>query len=161
MSQRDAATCLVKVGDAFPDADLVDRDGEDVATKDLLGERLTLVVFWANSHRSAREQIERLPLEVTEPFKGTGIDVLAINVGDPVGQAADILPAEKRAGISLLHDSDGVFFAKVATERIPRCYLLDREGKILWLDIEYSRGTARELTNAIHVYLGNRVPSDS
>ena len=32
-------------------------------------------------------------------------------------------------------------------------FLLDAGGKILWLDLEYSRGTRRELQNAILYYL--------
>ena len=31
-------------------------------------------------------------------------------------------------------DADGRVFAKVATEKLPRVYLLDPAGKVLWFD---------------------------
>jgi hypothetical protein len=49
----------------------------------------------------------------------------------------------------------------VATEHLPRTYLLDAEGRILWFDLEYSRATARELINALHFFLENGSGNDS
>ena len=37
--------------------------------------------------------------------------------------------------------------------RVSRTYLLDAQGKILWLDMEYSRATRYDLRNALHFYL--------
>jgi hypothetical protein len=36
---------------------------------------------------------------------------------------------------------------------LPRTYLLDSSGKILWFDLEYSRSTRRELNQAIRYVL--------
>ena len=66
-----------------------------------------------------------------------------------------MFPPDREVGFTSLLDTDGSLYSKVATQHQPRTYLLDADGKILWLDIEYSRSTARELSNAIHVQLGD------
>jgi hypothetical protein len=60
-----------------------------------------------------------------------------------------------------LLDSNGALFAKVATENIPRTYLLDSQGKILWFDWEYSRSTRRDLERGIKFVLGETTPDET
>jgi hypothetical protein len=57
------------------------------------------------------------------------------------------------AGFPILLDADGAYFARVATDKAPRTYLIDAQGQILWFDVEYSRGTRRDLLAAIEVAL--------
>ena len=38
--------------------------------------------------------------------------------------------------------------------RMPRVYVLDADGKIVWFDIEYSQSTQRELKQAIEALTG-------
>ena len=40
--------------------------------------------------------------------------------------------------------------------RLPRVFLVDDRGKILWFDVEYSRTTRQELLQAIQVTLGKK-----
>ena len=56
----------------------------------------------------------------------------------------------------MLLDSEGEALAKVATRRLPRTYLLDKKGKILWFDMEYSASTRRDLRDAIRVVAERR-----
>jgi hypothetical protein len=58
-----------------------------------------------------------------------------------------------------LIDEDGRDFASVGSEKLPRTYLLDPKGKILWFDIEYSLGTRRELKQALRAVAGEPKPS--
>jgi hypothetical protein len=37
---------------------------------------------------------------------------------------------------------------------MPRTYLLDPTGKILWFDVEYSRSTRRDLSEALDAMVG-------
>lgn len=50
-------------------------------------------------------------------------------------------------------DPDRVAFQRVATTKLLRTYLPDSDGKSLWLDLEYSCGTRRDLDRAIRFYL--------
>ena len=68
-------------------------------------------------------------------------------------EIALLLAEEIGAEFPLLLDADGAGLGRVATEKLPRIYLLDPSGSILWFDIEYSESTRRELKNAIHWHL--------
>lgn len=154
-------TCLVGVGDAIPAIELPDSSGTVQKLRELLGEKLTVVVFWSTKNRLGQEQIERLPVEFARPFLGEGVRVVAINSGDDPDQIEAVVPLGSDASFAVLLDESGSAFASVATHHLPRTYLLDAQGRILWFDLEYSRNSVRELTNALHFFLGNRAESDS
>ncbi len=147
MSRGHEQTCLVGVGDAMPDLKLTRSNGEPVTMGELQGEALTVVVFWTNRFAFAREQFARLAEEVALPYQHLGLKVIAVNVGDPVEQIEP--DAMTRESVVCVHDRDGAAVAQVAESKLPRTYLLDRDGRILWFDIEYSRTTRRQLRNAI------------
>lgn len=154
------ATCLVDVGDAMPDGELTDPSGQKQSLADLRGKKLTLVVFWTRgstefSAMAAEMRLEDLQKDVYEPYADKGVQVIAVNEGDEAG-VVQKMAAEAGANYPVLLDPDGALFAEVATERLPRPYLLDAEGKILWFDLEFSPITRDKLMQAISVALGER-----
>jgi len=154
MSEEYLASSLVKVGDALPSGTLKKLDGSSQTLADLLGERLTVVVFWKADGLYDTAEIQDLTEVVVQPFKSRGVEVVAVNVEDP---AEVVEQTVKKAGAEypLLLDADGTYFAQVATGRLPRTYLLDASGKILWFDIGYQRTTRRQLADAIRYSLAN------
>jgi hypothetical protein len=127
--------------------------GEIAKLSSLFGKRATVVVFWKNDRRMAREQLADMGPEVVEPFAEAGVALVGIAVGMP---QADVQTALKAAGADFtnLLDADGKAFAQIGAEKLPRTYLLDPSGKILWFDIEYSLGTRRELNQALRSVTG-------
>ena len=152
MSQLHASTCLVKTGDTMPGIELTDLDGVSRKLKDLSGSNLTVVVFWNTQFAFAREQFARLVHEVVDPFGPLGVNVVTINSGDDPEVVGAIAMASATKLVNLI-DVDGIALALVSTEKLPRTYLLDASGTILWMDIEYSLSTRRELENAIWYHL--------
>jgi hypothetical protein len=151
MSHGHQQTCLVGVGDALPAPALSDLDGNLRSLKELYGEKLTVVVFWNDRKLFAREQFTRLGLD-TDHFQTYGVNVVAIDVGDApetVGQLRGQYPGAYQC----LVDERGEALARVAADKLPRTYLLDAEGRIVWFDIEFSRATERELRNAVYWHL--------
>jgi hypothetical protein len=152
------ATCLVQVGDLLPEAALPDLEGKTQDLKSLYGEKLTVVCFWGVQDSKfteavAVDMLQSLDQEFAAPYADKGVHVIGVSVeGQPevVGQ----LVAKAGARFAELLDRDKAFFAKVATEKMPRVYLLDAAGKILWFDVEYSRSTRREMLQGIRVALG-------
>jgi len=147
-----AATCLVKVGDAMPEVTLPDLTGAPTAFRSLSGEKLTVVCFWKADHPYAVEELRDLQKSVAGPYQAKGVRVVAINQADSP-EVARQTAQQTGAAFPILLDADGAYFQKVATQGLPRTYLLDAEGKILWFDIEYSRSTERNLLQAIDVTL--------
>ncbi len=155
LSKGHAALCKVKVGDTMPDITLPQL-GEDSPVKlsSLYGERATVVVFWNSSRRMAREQLADIGPDVIEPFGKSGVTVVGVVVERPTEEALSMLQ-EAKAEFPNLHDADGQAFAKVGSEKLPRTYVLDPQGKILWFDIEYSLSTRRDLNQTLRVVTGS------
>lgn len=152
MSQSHAATGLVAVGDTMPNYRLGDVEGTSHQLKELLAEHLTVVVFWNSRYAYAREQYELLAREIIQPYGDLGVKVVAINVGDDAETIRALGSVSDDRIVSLL-DPQQTAYQSVATERLPRTYLLDPSGKVLWMDIEYSRGMRRQLENAVRHFL--------
>jgi peroxiredoxin len=153
LSERHAELCNIQVGDAMPAIQLPDLDGNQRELASLYGEKLTVVFFWKGDRALARSALADLGPDVTVPYAGRGVTVVGIAVED-TSEAAQQHVAQARVPFLNLLDTDGMAFAAVGSERLPRTYLLDAEGRILWFDIEYSRSTRRELQQAIRVVLG-------
>ena len=152
LSEEHQATCLIQVGDAFPTLTLPTLDGDVTPLSAHYGDRLTVVVFWDCLHPMAVEQISRLEEEVVRPYGAVGVSVVAINVGDTSEDQQNLLSQIDHSYV-ILQDSDRQAWSQVASELLPRTYLLNADGRVLWMDVEYSRSSRRELRNAILYYL--------
>ena len=153
LSETSAATCLVKVDDMMPEGRLPDLEGNSQELRELRGEKLTVVYFWTADNPYALAGLSDLATDVVTPYADKGVKVIAINE-DKDPEAAKKHVQELKAEFVHLHDPEGKYFAQVATEELPRVYLLDAEGKILWFDLEYSRSVRRNLLQAVQVALG-------
>ena len=154
LSEAHAASSTVKVGDAFPDADLARADGKSQSVSSLLGKRLTVVAFWTSKEPYAVEELADLSRSIAAPYSGYGLTVIGINEGD---SASDVqsTATDKEVVFPMLLDDQGKLLSQVATEKLPRTYLLDADGKVLWFDLEYSRTTRRDLLAAIRSQLSD------
>jgi peroxiredoxin len=151
-SSEHAQTCKKLVGDAMPDLKLADLDAKDLSLGGLRGSKLTVVVFWSTKEALGREQFQKLESEALGRYRGHGVNVVAVNVGDEPDKVRQAYQAAK-ATFPCLVDKNKTAFAEVATGILPRTYLLAADGRILWMDLVYSSTTRRELNNAIHFYL--------
>jgi peroxiredoxin len=154
LSEHHAAMCVVNVGDKFPEMKLADLSGQPQTLADLQGEKLTLIVFWNGSEPTALEQLADLVKYHHPRFGDQGLAIVAVNTGDPPQLAAE-LAKEAGAKFPVLVDSDGAAFKQVATARLPRSYLLDANGQVLWFDLEYSATTRRDMVQAIRFSLAH------
>ncbi len=153
LSEQHAAVSTIRVGDTFPSLELPDRDGKQHSLAELSGQKLTLIVFWNATQPTALEELSDLNRYFLPRFGDKGFTVVAVNSGDSVPEAAE-LARIAGAGYPVLHDTERKAFGRVATAKLPRSYLLDPAGKVLWFDIEYSPTTRRDLAVAIRHTLG-------
>jgi peroxiredoxin len=159
LTKAHEALCKVKVDDTMPDISAERLDGGAAAKLSSLGgKKATVVVFWKADRRMAREQLADMGPDVVEPFGKAGVAVVGVAVAGPAADAQAALKAAG-AGFPNLLDADGKAFAQVGSEKLPRTYLVDPQGKILWFDIEYSHGTRRELREALRAVAGEPAPT--
>jgi peroxiredoxin len=152
LTEEHAKTCLVKVGDPFPGFELANLAGQKQPLGELQGKNLTIVVFWSGKQATARDELADLQSHFLPQFAERGVSVVGINSGDDPQLASELLK-QTGATFANLSDRDGAALAKVATARLPRTYLLDATGKIVWFDVEYSRTTRQNLLSAIRFSL--------
>lgn len=158
---------LVAVGDTLPEGELPALEGDPQPLRNHFGDSLTVLFFWKPGE-SATDQLrvvaalEDLQNDVAVAFADRGVQVVAVNVGgepEAVKQQLD----DAGAKFPVLLDGDGAYFAKVAAEFLPRVYLLDATGKILWFDLQWSSTARQSLLQGIDAALresADAAPSD-
>jgi hypothetical protein len=156
LSDKLKATCLVNVGDMMPDGEF--RVGnEAVALDSLYGESLTVVFFWTSGPRASTEELfGDMQKDVLERYASKGLKIVGIKVGDKPENMKEIMQ-KSGAKFATVEDSASQYFNRIAKSELPRVYLLDATGKILWFDIGYARATRRELQTSLKaVYEGKK-----
>jgi len=154
LSQAEVPLCKVKVGDTMPAIKLPNADiGEATELAKLYGPKATVVAFWKADRRMSHQMLADLGPDVIEPLGKNGVSVVGVAVNDSANSAKAAM-AKNGAKFPNLIDADGAAFAQIGTERLPRVYLLDPQGKILYFDIEYSNATRRELQQALRTLAG-------
>jgi peroxiredoxin len=140
-----SAMCRVRVGDQLPAISLPKLSGGQGDLASLQGKKATVVLFWQNDPWMSQTALKDLSHDVA-PSDDVSI------VGIVVKEAnADFDAALKESGAKFpqLVDNDGKAFNQVGMLKIPRVYVLDGAGKIVWFDIEYSQSTRRELRQTL------------
>jgi peroxiredoxin len=137
----------------MPEIELPDLDGNLRNLSSQYGSKLTVVCFWRGDRALARAELADLGPDVAVAYSGRGVNVVGIAV-EETSASARRYAAEAGSPFPILVDADGSAFAKVGSDKLPRTYLLDATGTILWFDIEYSRATRRDLRQAIRAALG-------
>lgn len=158
LSEEQKATNLVQVGDRLPETTLPNLAGETVDLKSLRGERLTVVVFWAGDDPYAEQEIGDLQADVADDYADKGVRVVGVYVGG-AAEAAGKQVGDQGVKYPVVLDADQAYFQKVATKHLPRTYVLDAEGKVLWLDLGYSESTLRDLLQTIEAVLLEAPPA--
>ncbi len=154
LTEQHAAMSNVKVGDRFPNLELPNLAGEKRSLTELLGPKLTVVTFWNARQTTGLEELSDLSRYFAPRFGSDGLAIVAVNTGDDV-QLASELAKEATARFPVLSDADGQALHSVATAKLPRTYLLDPSGNVLWFDLEYSPTTRRDLVRAIRYQLAH------
>ncbi len=155
MTAGQRAKCLVKQDDVMPEAQVQDFEGQSHSLQGMYGEKLTVIHFWTDGEDPfvTEDMLELLQRRVLDPFQEKGLRMVGINEGNTVEAIGQRMTAAG-ATFPMFLDPGRVCFKKVATEGLPRTYLLDSQGTILWFDVEFSQASLDELIHSIQVALG-------
>ncbi len=126
----------VKVGDAWPALALKTTAGAEAKWAEQQGAKATVVGVTTAGGWMSKGLRKDLAADIATPLADEGVKAVAITVGPPAGATE---------GLTTLSDTDGSAFAKLGTGRLPRVYVLDAAGKIVWFDLEYTNSSRREL----------------
>jgi len=137
LTEDEAGRCLVKVGDAFPEAKLPMPTGEEASLSQLRQNRPTVILFWTAETRAGKAALKSLALQASPDPED--VRYVTVCVG---GTPAEVKATRDESGATLptLHDQDASLLKKVAvvsaegpvSEALPRVYFVDAGGKVLW-----------------------------
>jgi peroxiredoxin len=150
LSTLHAKWCVSQVGDSFPAIELPRVGGNQTKLSDLYGKQATVVLFWQDDRWMSHMALEDLAREVAPAHDPQDVAVVGIAVSESLGFAQKLL-RQTKADFPQLLDSHGSALAEVGSVALPRLYVLEPAGKIVWFDIEYSEGTRRELLLTLSV----------
>jgi peroxiredoxin len=155
LSMREDAMCKLKVGQPMPAISLPTPSGSGKSKlADMLGKKATVVVFWKGSNRMTTEELSDLGPDVLDRYGKNGVEVIGIAVEEKPSDAKEALN-KVGAKFTNLVDEDGKAFALVGKEALPRTFVLDPAGKIVWFDISYTLATRRELHETLRTLAGD------
>jgi thiol-disulfide isomerase/thioredoxin len=156
MSQQHRDQIEIFQKDAVPaellDGELLGLDGKSHTLRSQLGDKLTIVLFWSSDHAYAVEELQFLATNFVEKFGDRGVKIVTINQRDTEKQARDTAGGAGASSLVTLLDGQKTL-GKLANGNVPRTYLLDAEGRVLWLDTVFDRTTQRDLYGAIDFVL--------
>ncbi len=150
LSSGHAKQCKVGVGEAFPEMKLPLLNGSSTDLASLRGAQATVILFWHPDRWMARTALADIQRDIVKKFAPEAVSVIGIAVHQPASTVQEPLDQAKATFAQLL-DPNGEALAKVGTFTLPRVYVLDPEGTIVWFDLEYSESTRRELQQTLAV----------
>lgn len=156
MSKRHRDAMTVFQNDALPaavlDGQLLGLDGKTHTLRSELGPSLTVLLFWSSDHAYSVEELGYLADNVLKHFGSDGVKIVTINQRDTQERAKEAAANAGASALVTLLDSDKTL-SQLADGKVPRTYLLDTQGRVLWLDTVFDRTTKRDLNGALDFVL--------
>jgi len=97
------------------------------------------------------QEFQAIPTEIVERFKGEEFILLPISRGETAEVVSKKMDTLSKQGISFPVglDPDKSIYTQYATSYIPRNFLIDQSGKVVYTSVGYSKEEFAELTTLI------------
>lgn len=152
LTQRIAAadeSTLTKVGDKSLVVSVRTIDGQDV---DFHG-RVVVLNFFATWCGPCMSEMPHLEKDLWQPLKDKGVMLISVGREHSV---AEVEKFKKQKGYSFLFAADPKreIFSKFATQSIPRCVVIGKDGRIKFQSIGFEEQGVTSLVKAVQSELG-------
>lgn len=139
-------TEYTSIGQKLPDFDVESVAGQRYTNSSLKG-KVALLNLWATWCDPCAAELPRIETEIWRELNGRVV-VLAIARGE---NASAIHMFNKRAGLTfpLIPDTNKQLYSLFADGGIPRNYVIDSTGVIVYQSLGYSEGGFHELVDAV------------
>ena len=141
-----AETTLINAGDMAPDFIVEMLDGGKVTLSELQG-KPTLLIFWATWCPPCRLELSKLQEHIIDRY-GDRINVLPISRGEERAKVEGYI-SKMGYTFAVGLDGDQSIYKKYATNSIPRCFVIDANGKVLYSGVGYDDVVASEVEQNI------------
>lgn len=141
-----AETTLINAGDVAPDFTVEMLDGSKVTLSALQG-KPTLLIFWATWCPPCRLELSKLQEHIIDRY-GDKINVLPISRGEERAKVEEYI-SKMGYTFAVGLDGDQSIYRKYATNYIPRCFVIDAKGKVLYSGVGCDEAIAKEVEQNI------------
>lgn len=141
------ATTLIHAGDMAPDFTVEMLDGSSVTLSALQG-KPTLLIFWATWCPPCRAELSHLQEGVIDLY-GDKITVLPISRGEKRETVEEFL-TKMGYTFAVGLDGDQSIYRKYASNYIPRCWVIDSKGEVVYAGVGYDEAIAAEVQEALN-----------
>ena len=141
-----AATTLIHAGDKAPDFTAEMLDGSSVTLSALQG-KPTLLIFWATWCPPCRAELAHLQEGVIDVF-GDAINVLPLSRGEKREVVEEYI-AKMGYTFAVGLDSEQKAYNLYASNYIPRCFVIDTDGTVLYSGVGYDEAIAEEVNTKL------------
>ncbi len=151
--QTDAAkSTLVKVGHQVPSFDFIEANGQEKSHADLKG-KVIMINFFATWCAPCLKELPHVQSDIFDQYKDHPEFKLLV-----IGRehTTDELVKFKRAKgytFSLIADPKREIYSKFAGQFIPRNFLIDRDGTIIYSSVGFKEDEFKELKNILEEQL--------
>jgi peroxiredoxin len=142
---------IVKVGDRAPDFSVGMLDGKTIKLSDVKG-KVVLLNFWATWCGPCMKEFKEIPDKILKRFEGNSDFVfIPVSRGETYETVRKKMNQLKESGIDFPVglDSDKKVYDLYAKSYIPRNYLINKEGEVVFTSIGYEEEEFAELADTI------------
>ena len=151
VSAQSDENLLVNEGDVVPDFKVTMFDGSVIDIKDLKG-KVVLVNFWATWCPHCVKELDVAQKEIIDRFKDKNFVFLPISREDPI-EKIEQFRKDKGFTFPMGTDFKREIYSKFAKQTIPRNFLVDENGKIVYVKTGFNEELLAELIAAIEKYV--------
>ena len=151
VAQDTTNTSLTEVGQIVPQFTVTTLDGQEINTQNLKG-KVLLINFFATWCGPCMAEMPHLEKEIWQKFKDKDFIVVAVGREHSKEELMKF-KQKKELSFFMAPDPNREIYQKFATMYIPRNYLVNREGRIVYQSRGYTKEEFKTLVNKIEEVL--------
>ena len=146
-SRSEEYVSYTKVGQQVPSFSITDLEGKNFSTAVSKG-KIVVLNFWATWCPPCVTEMPRLENEVWKKYRGPGFEMIAI-AREQTGKEIAEYRAKHGYTFPMASDPRREAYGKFANAGIPRNYVINRDGKILFQSVGYSPDDFEKMKNIL------------
>jgi len=121
-----------QIGAPAPDIHVESLGGKPLGLDDYRG-KVVLLDVWASWCGPCKQELPMLD-DMARRLRGDGVEVLAVSVDQQRANVVKFLKARPHWSLTIAHDPSGQIADRLAPEKMPTSYIIDREGIIRFVN---------------------------